>query len=117
LFWLGLGSLATAPLVFLVMPRHNQNPVSWRPARSSLGVPVTGFGSQVRLGEIGKIVQNSQEVARIRFVDTATGKPYELSEPPLLQGVTLWSYHRGNWFAPGLSPDRSSYEKVSPAWC
>ena len=107
LFWLGLGSLATAPLVFLVMPRHNQNPVSWRPPRSSLGVPVTGFGSQVRLGEIGRIVQNSQEVARVRFVDTATGKPYELSEPPLLQGVTLWSYRQGSWSAPGLSPDRS----------
>ncbi len=107
LLWLVVGSLVTAPLVFLTLPRHDLNPVSWRPVRSSLGVPVTGFGAQVRLGEIGQIIQNSREVARIRFVDAATGQLYELSEPPLLQGVTLWNYYQGNWSAPGLSPTRA----------
>ncbi len=107
LLGLVLASLATAPLVFLLMPRHDLNPVSWRPERTPMGVPVTGFGAQVRLGEIGQIIQNSREVARIRFVNATTGQLYELSEPPLLQGVTLWNYYRGNWSAPGISPTRS----------
>ncbi|GEM_PF-4877352 len=99
---MGLWTFLVAPFVFVLIPRHNQNPVSWYPPRQLPGVPVTGFSAQVRLGELGQIIQNSQEVMRIEFVDPATGQPYRLDEPPLLQGVTLWTYHQGGWSARGM---------------
>ncbi len=100
--WWHLGKLTAmtvivAPVLFLAIPRRGQLSGGWFGPRQSFGPPITGFSTEVRLGELGEIISNPQEVMRVRLVSASTGRNYEMQEPPLFHGVTLWSYRRGYW--------------------
>ena len=80
-------------LLFFVIPRPSTG--SWR------GVPLplrhgVGFTDQVALGELGRIIQKSDEVLRIRFFD-AEKQPYAPEGPLYLRGAILHYYQDGHW--------------------
>ena len=80
-------------LLFFVVPRAPSG--TWR------GVPVplrhaVGFTDQVALGELGRIIQKSDEVLRIRFFD-ADKQPYSVEGPLYLRGAILHYYQDGHW--------------------
>ncbi|MFH1265718.1 MAG: DUF3488 and transglutaminase-like domain-containing protein, partial [Planctomycetota bacterium] len=88
-----------AMLVFFVLPRWGHHP--WRGAMAAQRHSV-GFSDTVKLGELGKIIENPQEVLRIQFFDYSTGEPYSVMPDPVsggiyLRGTILTHYEQGEW--------------------
>ncbi|GIW88835.1 MAG: hypothetical protein KatS3mg108_3159 [Isosphaeraceae bacterium] len=96
------GALVTAStillggLIFLLMPR-------WGSGNASPVVPgaprhLTGFSDQVRLGQMGEILESDSLVMTVEQLDeagrTLDGNP---DAPPLWGGVTLVAYQDGRW--------------------
>lgn len=101
LFWrlarLGVGTLVLSALVFLIVPRIGAG--AWSGAGSATRQTV-GFSDQVMLGELGKVIQNPQEVLRIWFFDATGQQPYEVQDEVYLRGAVLTEYQQGNWRPP-----------------
>ncbi len=81
-------------LVFLLLPRQ----AGATRARSSgtMARHLTGFDDEVKLGQLGEILENDSVVMSIEFADenrTPTHPPGE----PLFRGVTLSQYEKGRW--------------------
>jgi len=91
---MALGTLALALVFFFVCPRWGHNP--WRGAGAASLLRV-GFSDKVTLGELGSIIENPQEVLRIRFLDDATDEVYDVKSPVYLRGVVLTHYGEGEW--------------------
>ena len=90
---IALATWALTLLLFFVVPRAPSG--TWR------GVPVplrhaVGFTDQVALGELGRIIQKSDEVLRIRFFDPEQ-RPYAVEGPLYLRGAILHYYQDGHW--------------------
>ncbi len=56
-----------------------------------------GFHDKVTLGELGRIIQNPQEVLRLALVDDATGAPHPAVPEVYLRGAVLTDYQREQW--------------------
>ncbi len=80
-------------LLFFVVPRTGGG--GWGGGILSVRQSV-GFTDQVALGELGRILQKSDEVLRIRFYDEM-GNLYYVDGPLYLRGVTLEHYENGQW--------------------
>jgi transglutaminase-like putative cysteine protease len=97
--WLGL-------LIFLFVPRFwigRGAMFSDRADASSL--PVTGFSTEVRLGQLGQILEDTSVAFTLRLFDRDSDQPidvFEFSqrmgyEAPLFRGVVLDTYDEGRW--------------------
>ena len=105
---MALGTLGLALVFFFVCPRWGHNP--WRGAGKPSLLRV-GFSDKVTLGELGSIIENPQEVLRIRFVDVAGGEPHDVASEVYVRGVVLTHYGKGEWrhlSPPGDSGPRPS---------
>ncbi|HOX38134.1 MAG TPA: DUF3488 and transglutaminase-like domain-containing protein [Candidatus Brocadiia bacterium] len=95
--WLGLSLMVVAMTValFFSLPRFE---TGWLlKGRASRSVRITGFSSNVQLGEVGRILQSDNVVMRVRIegegLDILKGRPL------ILRGAVLDSYENGRWRA------------------
>jgi transglutaminase-like putative cysteine protease len=101
-------SLTFASVAFVLIPRvwvgqfqiFDNSPL---PGTRSL----TGFTREVRLGELGEVLESSDPVMDIEFFDNQSGRKLPLDEvyqtlgtsEPLFRGAVLESYENGRWRA------------------
>ncbi|MCS7236987.1 MAG: DUF3488 and transglutaminase-like domain-containing protein [Thermoguttaceae bacterium] len=94
-----LTTLIVTVALFFLMPRprgHGFLGFSRMPVRS------VGFTDRVRLGELGRIIENPQEVLRLRLEERSSGERYKTQGPLYLRGAILTQYSRGQWSHPGI---------------
>lgn len=66
----------------------------------------TGFAREVRLGEMGEILESVALVFTVRCTDARTGQPVSLqsvaermgTDEPLFRGTVMTEYDRGRWY-------------------
>jgi transglutaminase-like putative cysteine protease len=105
LFKIGMAALMAGVLVFVAVPRIGRG--AWR-GFGGFARATVGFSGGVRLGALGKIIQDPQEVMRVRFFHNGTGERYEVKGGIYLRGAVLTEYRRGEWRPPfGDRPFRS----------
>ena len=102
-------ALGLSALFFMFTPRlwigqrlqfGDLDPSTGRPAQS-----LTGFSQDVRIGELGQILESVDPVLSIRLFDTKTGQPIGVDEyasqlgqdEPLFRAGVLTKYEQGRW--------------------
>jgi len=90
------GTLLLAWAIFFITPRLGRS--AWHGPGGALRQSV-GFSEKVALGELGKIIENPQEVLTIHFLDDAARQPYRVEGEVYLRGCVLDYYRRGRWYA------------------
>lgn len=94
--YIGAATLALSMAWFLGLPRFGKRAV-WRPGDSAAYATV-GFNENVKLGELGAIFENHEEVMQVTFIDERTGDHYRIAgDTPLFRGSVLYGYHKGQW--------------------
>lgn len=96
--WVLATTLVVTVALFFLMPRPRSQAFSGlvrMPVRS------VGFTDRVRLGELGRVIENPQEVLRIRLTDAVSDERYPVLGPIYLRGAILTDYSRGQWSHPG----------------
>ncbi|MBN1911261.1 MAG: DUF3488 domain-containing protein [Pirellulales bacterium] len=103
-----LSTLVLTAIAFFTLPRLGQP--AWR---SPLAAPqqTVGYSGSVTLGELGHVVQNREEVARVALTDVDTGQRYRAGESLYLHGTILTRYRDRAWHHP-FRGDRT--ERVEP---
>lgn len=107
-FSLSIMSLLIGAMFFLLIPRMwLGQPLTIGEGRDgALGRrALTGFTSQVRLGELGQIQESSAPVLSLRLYDAVSDKAVDISEytsrqggdEPLFRGAVLSYYSGGRW--------------------
>lgn len=108
-FPIALVSLFIGGVIFMFTPRVWMNASqTFAQNRTDLipgGKAVTGFSEQVRLGDIGEILESNQPVLTLQAFEHHTGKPLnvlQLAESygmpePYLRGAVLVTYQGGTW--------------------
>jgi transglutaminase-like putative cysteine protease len=112
-FVLGVVSLAAAGLglglvMFLFVPRVSFNNGMRFKTEASRGRALTGFSGEVRLGQIGQILENIDRVMQVKLferVDGVNDLPITMEEfiaeygleSPLFRGAVLYEYDQGRW--------------------
>ena len=93
---MGLHTLALTVVLFFAVPRFGQVTI-----RGSIATPQTlvGFTDEVKLGELGKIIESREAVMQVQFLRGRSGNDVL---PPLdgdvyLQGAYLMYYRNGQW--------------------
>jgi transglutaminase-like putative cysteine protease len=90
----GASTLALGALIFLLMPRWSESSTGGGGSGSSRHL--TGFSDQVRLGQMGEILENDALVMTVELLDGAD-RPVGPNEEALYRGVTLVEYENGRW--------------------
>lgn len=91
---LGPAVLIFALVFFYTLPRTSSLAGTPFPSRSS----TTGFSDSLQLTQLGRLLQNSAPVLRIRLHEMDSGDVYRLREPMYLRGQTLERYEaNGTW--------------------
>ncbi len=89
-----LTTLLLGGLIFLLMPRRASM------GRALTGSPpghhLTGFDDEVKLGQMGEILENDEVVMRIELFDEEGNRYHPVGEP-LWRGVTMAHYEDGRW--------------------
>lgn len=97
-FWSGirvvLTTLAMSVLVFLAMPRGDVMRLSQRSGNA--GKHLTGFDEEVKLGQLGEILENDAIVLTVEFFDSE-GKTTAPGHELYWRGVTMARYDKGQW--------------------
>ena len=65
----------------------------------------SGFAEEVKLGDIGQILEGTQTVMEVRMFDQATDQPLDIAEhasrlgfdEPLFRGSVMGEYEKGKW--------------------
>lgn len=88
--------LLITTLFFYALPRTGVT------ASGGSGRVLVGFSDTVRLGQIGRMLQNDAPALRIDLINRTTGKPYSTVDNLYLRGAVLETYHsssagEGNW--------------------
>jgi hypothetical protein len=107
---LGLGMFLIIPRMWIGSGLQSQN----IPGRA--GPTVTGFSDQVRLGQLGQILESTERVMVVEVFDNDTNQPLDLEQfaeeqgcpGPLFRGNVLDSYENGRWSIEG----RGSHTQV-----
>ena len=84
--------LILTTLIFTGFPRLGQGFSLSGPPSS-----MSGFSESVRLGDVGRIKQNSRVVMRIEF--ESDGKPHRPTGPVYWRGVVLDHFNGSSWFS------------------
>ncbi len=96
IFLTALGTIG----IFFAIPRFGTS--AWQGARPDQ-VATVGFTEEVRLDDIGRILESPEQVMRVEFTDLQ-GRPYQVDGEPYFRGTVLSDYRReGVW-----KPHRSS---------
>lgn len=80
---------------------------------------MVGFSDRVTLGELGKVIEDPREVLVVKFVDDATGLPYQIAGGVYLRGALLDTYNAGSWAArtrSSVSNLERSLQPANPLW-
>lgn len=112
-FSLSIMSLLIGAMFFLLIPRMwIGQPLSIGDGRDEpLGRrKLTGFTTEVRLGDLGQILESSAPVLSLRLYDALTDQPVDIStytarqggDEPLFRGAVLTRYNNGRWEADSL---------------
>ena len=99
---IGLATLLISVVVFIAVPRLGRG--AWRGV-GGIARSTVGFTDKVRLGELGKVIQNPEEVLRVSFRHGNTHAPYAVDGDVFLRGAVLVDYHRGEWRPPPGAAD------------
>lgn len=90
----GLLTLACGVFIFFVMPRSSgRTPQTKGPAMAKT---MTGFSEEVRLGQMGEILENDSVVMSVEMFDESRQRIRPEGEP-LWRGVVLNYYENGRW--------------------
>jgi len=87
-------TLVLGGLVFLLLPRQVGATRSW--SSGTMARHLTGFDEEVKLGQLGEILENDSVVMSVEFTDE-NRIPMHLPGEPLFRGVTLSQYETGRW--------------------
>lgn len=90
-------TLALGGIIFLAMPRRSVMGTSKR--GDTTAKHLTGFDDEVKLGQLGEILENDSVVMTIELSDEK-GERVVPDEDILWRGVTLTHYERGHWTRP-----------------
>ncbi|MBW3600234.1 MAG: DUF3488 domain-containing protein, partial [Planctomycetes bacterium] len=82
----GTATLVLAVIVFYATPRLGDN--VWRGTQHARTV---GFSPEIRLGEMGELLQSERRALRLTLLDSH-GRPFVLREPPYIRGAVLTEY-------------------------
>jgi len=105
-----LGELALMVVVFLHFPRFGLQLFQLRPVQR--GPALTGFSDRVRLGDLGRILDNAQAVMAARV--SRDGAPVEPDTLPILwRGIAHDTYEDGEWSTRHYIRDSAS-QPLSP---
>lgn len=107
-----LGVLTTAVLsmsmgmvFYLLIPRLWVGQLPFSTSRAIAGRAVTGFSEDVRLGDMGEILESNEPVMEVRLVNERNGERVDIEaysrrlgyEEPLFRGAVLNEYQNGRW--------------------
>lgn len=91
-------------LFFLFTPRIWIGQFSFLSDEAFIGRPLTGFTDEVRLGDIGEIMENDEVVLELELLHGTTNQPFTESETerylgaePLFRGTVMEIYENGRW--------------------
>ena len=97
--WIAVGTIVLSLVWFLGLPRLGKR-APWRP-RAMSAYSTIGFSENVKLGELGEVSENPEEVMQVRlfeFVGGQQGDTYRVAgDGALFRGGALERYHRGEW--------------------
>jgi transglutaminase-like putative cysteine protease len=93
---IGMRAMGATVLLFIFLPRFGQ--VGWIGSIQQ-SLQTVGFNDKVSLGALGQIIENPDEVMRIRFFDQNNDTPYAVHGAIYLRGAVLMEYRRGQWSA------------------
>ncbi len=99
----GIGLLLSL-LFFIFIPRVWIGQFSFLSDDEVAGRPLTGFTDEVRLGDMGEILENDDVVLELELIHTATDEPFSedeyigyLGPEPLFRGTIMEIYENGRW--------------------
>jgi protein-glutamine gamma-glutamyltransferase len=100
MFTIAPSAMLVALVFFYALPRTNQE------SRRTSGNTQVGFNSEVRLGQIGKMMLNSEIAARIQVLNRRTGLRYDIVGDLYVRGAVLETYDQldGTWFTAKSDP-------------
>ena len=98
-------TLLLGVFIFLIMPRSDARQAPPRGAMAPRSL--TGFSEEVRLGQMGEILENNAIVFTAELL--VEGDRIQPEGEPLWRGVTLTSYRDGRW-----RRDRNDIRSASP---
>lgn len=119
---IAVAGLSLALMLFLAIPRvwvGSANPFA---TRTEMGTrPLTGFTSEVRLGQLGQILESTELVMQVCLYDRKTEEKVSIDEfarqqgmrEPLFRGTVLDLYSSGRWAA-GAMGDRNHILRSHP---
>jgi transglutaminase-like putative cysteine protease len=87
-------TLVLGGLFFLLLPRQAGATRNRPPG--SMTRHLTGFDEEVKLGQLGEILENDNVVMSVEFADE-NREPTRPKGEPLFRGVTLVHYENGSW--------------------
>jgi hypothetical protein len=87
-------TLLLGGLFFLILPRQT-GATRARPT-NTMTKHISGFDEEVKLGQLGEILENDSVVMTVEFND-GEGRPAHPPGEPLWRGVTLSEYESGRW--------------------
>ncbi len=97
-------TLALGGLIFLALPRQTAS------LRGQSGTPLarhlTGFDDEVKLGQLGEILENDSVVMTVELTD-GDGKTLRPTSEPLWRGVTMLLYEKSRWRRQAQRPQQS----------
>jgi transglutaminase-like putative cysteine protease len=98
-------TLALGGVIFLAMPRRTS--MARLQTGALPGRHLTGFDEEVKLGQLGEILENDSVVMSVELYD----QDWNRIAPPveaLWRGVTMTSYSKGRWSRP-QQPQRAAF--------
>ena len=94
-------TLVLRGLFFLLLPRQAG---ATRSRSGHDAKHLTGFDKEVKLGQLGEILENDSVVMSVEFTDE-NGEPHPAATRALWRGVTLIRYEKGRWHRPHAAVD------------
>jgi protein-glutamine gamma-glutamyltransferase len=96
-------TLALGGLIFLATPRRNSMGSS--NSTGATGKHLTGFDVEIRLGELGEILENDSPVMSVELVDLENSRMVpEATQEYRWRGVSMDWYEAGRWSRPEFRP-------------
>lgn len=103
-FRVALTTLALGGVIFLVMPRRQA--VTTTGSGDMTGKHLTGFDEDVKLGQLGEILESDSVVFTASLTEKQSGARFITHDELLWRGVSLSGYSRARWRKPGSKQSR-----------
>jgi transglutaminase-like putative cysteine protease len=106
-FGLAVVGLSLGLVLFLFVPRVKLGPAAANQSDSkSDGPAATGYASEIRLGQLGQILESTDRVMEVGLFDSSTDQPLSLDQfatqqgysAPMFRGNVLEVYGKGRWY-------------------